>query len=429
MMYFSEAGYLDRSIMLIALVMNVLFALGIVFLNLMGKKNHIRIVVNCTLLITTMIIYFGLISINNNYQSFPYFLEAMNQKIWRVWIFVIICFIYFSIEGLIELKRYNRSINRNSVKEALDNLPLGICFSNYRGQIILINRTMYNLCSTIIGKSFRNLTEVKEGLLYPDHNVICLDSEMSIYMFPDGCVWRFGESYVQDEEGNRYTQLFAADITTFYLTKKELEKEHAKLKKTSNRIKNMIKNINDLTREEEILSLKMRVHHDLGESIIATKKILTEDQLLLHSDEVIRYWKNSVNLLKNVNDQPEDKDMLLELMEAAKGIGIDIIIKGELPSDQKIAYLIVTAIRECTTNIARHTDGNELHAVIKVEERRARVFITNNGKAPEMEIIEGGGLSSLRKKIENAGGIMALQSMPEFRLVITLPLESEGFKW
>lgn len=429
MMYFSDAGHFDRSILLIALVLNVLFSLGIIFLNLMGKKNHFRIVFNCTILMATMLLYFGLISIHNNYYSFPGFLRIMNQKIWTVWLFIITCFVYFSIEGLIELKRYNQSINRNSIKEALDNLPLGICFSNYRGQIILINRTMYNLCSTFIGSSFRNLTEVKEGLLYPRNNVICLDAEMNIYMFPDGFVWRFGEYYVQDEEGNRYTQLFAADITTFYLAKKELEKDHEKLKKTSNRIKNMIKNINELTREEEILSLKMRVHRDLGESIIATKKILNEDQLLSHSGEVIRYWKNSVNLLKNVNDQPKEKDKLQELKEAAKGIGIDIIMDGHLPADQKIAYLIVTALRECTTNIVRHTDGNELHAVIKVEERRARVFITNNGKAPEMEIIEGGGLSSLRKKIENAGGIMALQSMPEFRLVITLPLESEGFKW
>lgn len=429
MMYFSEAGEFDRNILLIALVLNVLLALGIIFLNLMGKKNHIRIAFNCTILLATMILYFGLISIHNNYYRFPVFLKMMNQKIWTVWIFIIICFIYFSIEGLIELKRYNRSINRNSIKEALDNLPLGICFSNYRGQIILINRTMYNLCSTMIGTSFRNLAEVKEGLFNPGQNVSCLDRELRIYMFPGGFVWRFGEYYVQDEEGNKYTQLFAADITTFYLAKKELEKDHEKLEKTSNRIKNMIKNINVLTREEEILSLKMRVHHDLGESIIATKKMLTEDEMLSHSDEVIRYWKNSVNLLKNVNDQPKEKNILQELKDAAKGIGIEILIKGNLPADQKTAYLIVTALRECTTNIARHTDGNELYAVIKVEERRARVIITNNGKAPEMEIIEGGGLSSLRKKIENAGGIMALQSMPEFRLVITLPLEREGFKW
>ena len=42
------------------------------------------------------------------------------------------------------------------------------------------------------------------------------------------------------------------------------------------------------------------------------------------------------------------------------------------------------------------------------------------------EITEGGGLSSLRKKIESEGGTMAVRSLPEFELIVTLPKKRGG---
>ena len=48
-------------------------------------------------------------------------------------------------------------------------------------------------------------------------------------------------------------------------------------------------------------------------------------------------------------------------------------------------------------------------------------MIRNNGKPPEKKITEGGGLTNLRHQIENSGGKMTVQSMPEFSLVIEMP--------
>ena len=51
------------------------------------------------------------------------------------------------------------------------------------------------------------------------------------------------------------------------------------------------------------------------------------------------------------------------------------------------------------------------------------VVMMNNGGTPMQEIVEGGGLSSLRSRIEKAGGVMNIKSLPEFRLTLTLPKE------
>ena len=47
----------------------------------------------------------------------------------------------------------------------------------------------------------------------------------------------------------------------------------------------------------------------------------------------------------------------------------------------------------------------------------------NDGSCPTKEIVEGGGLSSLRRKIEEAGGRMTVGSTPSFVLTVTLPGE------
>ena len=49
------------------------------------------------------------------------------------------------------------------------------------------------------------------------------------------------------------------------------------------------------------------------------------------------------------------------------------------------------------------------------------VMIYNNGRSPEKAIREGGGLTNLRYRIETAGGMMLVQSFPEFALVIEIP--------
>jgi signal transduction histidine kinase len=59
-------------------------------------------------------------------------------------------------------------------------------------------------------------------------------------------------------------------------------------------------------------------------------------------------------------------------------------------------------------------------------ENFATVTVTNDGKPPESEITEGGGLSTLRKRVERAGGTMLVQSVPVFKLTVTVPKEKEG---
>ena len=54
------------------------------------------------------------------------------------------------------------------------------------------------------------------------------------------------------------------------------------------------------------------------------------------------------------------------------------------------------------------------------------ISLTNNGTAPKEKITEGGGLSMLRQRIEEAGGKMEVQSIPRFKLMLSLPEQEEA---
>ena len=84
---------------------------------------------------------------------------------------------------------------------------------------------------------------------------------------------------------------------------------------------------------------------------------------------------------------------------------------------------MLLAIQECITNCVKHAKGNEIYITCKNEEDSIILEITNNGIVPKGKIVEGGGLTSLRQKIERSGGVMIVESSPRFMLRVEFQKE------
>ena len=91
-----------------------------------------------------------------------------------------------------------------------------------------------------------------------------------------------------------------------------------------------------------------------------------------------------------------------------------------------MAYLLIVALRECVTNALNHAGANLLHLTITNANGQISAVYTNNGTQPKQEIIEGGGLTSLRERIERSGGMRTVQSLPFYSLTLTLPEYTKG---
>lgn len=83
------------------------------------------------------------------------------------------------------------------------------------------------------------------------------------------------------------------------------------------------------------------------------------------------------------------------------------------------------AIRECTSNCIRHAGGTKIFADCRITAGTVVLTLTNDGRAPEAPIQEGGGLSGLRRRVEQAAGRMTVESCPRFALTVTIPIQEE----
>ena len=311
------------------------------------------------------------------------------------------------------------------IKESFDNLPIAACFFDKNGVVRLINRRMLTIANWLRKGGIQSLAEMRDALRSPPSNVRCLDPRLWIYRFPDGKALRFAQEQITTKAGVRYTQITAAEVTELIRKQDQLKVENAKLAEVNERLRLLLVQMPEIIREEETLAMKLRVHDDIGHSILAARRVL-----LHHTDlEEIRanaaLWEQSISVLYRSSQITAQSEPLEAAKKRAEELGVSVLMTGNAPQRQWIRALSALAICECAANCVRHADGTELYVRFRQKPDCMEVALTNNGAAPKGKIIEGGGLSMLRQRIEEAGGKMEIWSIPRFQLVLSLPEQEE----
>ncbi len=108
------------------------------------------------------------------------------------------------------------------------------------------------------------------------------------------------------------------------------------------------------------------------------------------------------------------------LMKAAHSVGIEICITGQMPEQEDANRLFFEAATEALTNAVRHADAKTLRIAFSEDNKAYSVCFTNDGNQPQNEIVEGGGLGSLRQKTEQIGGTMGVSCKTGFLLKLTI---------
>ena len=318
-----------------------------------------------------------------------------------------------------------KTLNHRSIKEAFDNLPTGVCFFNEAGLPVLCNYAMHRFSFAVCGKDVQYITDLEQCLAEDFVPVADVKKEGLVFVLQGGRAWRLEKRSFTNESGHRYTQYIATDVTELHKNQVELQEDNKRLRRVQSDLQILSSNVVTVTREEEILNTKMRVHDEMGRCLIEARKYLREGSKERIPDSVVASWQRAVSMLKYNNDIP-DEDMLSQVRKTCESVKLGFIQTGELPKEENAAYILTCAVRECVTNAVRYASATELYADFTETESDAAVSVTNNGKAPDSEIVEGGGLSTLRRRVERAGGTMVVQSRPRFQLTVTVPKGKEG---
>lgn len=430
MKLFPESSVYVQVLYLFSLL--VLFILQLHLENLCyNNKEKGKLIFNGIPLIAAVLLTVALMWHRNrlNRLSFTFTLVAAAALI-------LLLYVYTGASIAWQKRAHRDQLTAGSVKEACNNLPFGLCFFAQNELPVLCNVQMSRITEELIGKNMQSLGELERALLYPADGVTQLMIEgKKYYRFSDGNEWLFEKAEVTDDEGNRYFQVTAANHTELNRLNAECRTRNLELKKMMKRLDRIRANMADSVREQEILTAKMRLHNKMGGCMTAARQYymqnLTDESAEKNPGqkaELLKVWSKTVSDLEEEIGQNDEGTQLEELTGIAKNAGLEIIIHGQLPADPGVNGLFMMALRECMINAIHHAAAGRLDLGLTRQDETVKgaggtvtgVF-TNDGRAPEGEITEGGGLTGLRGRIEAAGGTVTVRSLPVFSLTVTLP--------
>ncbi len=184
----------------------------------------------------------------------------------------------------------------------------------------------------------------------------------------------------------------------------------------------MGENVDEYTRTKERLETKVRIHNEIGQALLTTRRTLNSDDGDLKA--VLDIWNRNISVLRMQSEPNNNADYVGELIKAAKSANVEVQIDGQLPEDKDIQQLIVASATEALTNAIRHADAGKLIVEIDSTKKYYITCISNDGKIPDGPVTEGGGLGSLRRRMEKIGGTMSVSWEPQFVLTIKIPKKS-----
>ena len=419
--YLSSA--LAQTILLVALFLTLILSL---FLQLTAYgrqrdkwKRYLHLSVFLFLLILLSVLADASSQINEGLQ----YKTWLPLPMWLLWCitFAADFLMIWDIAGLCRLRR--QALGRDSIKQALDMLPSGICYFAPSGRVKLCNRQMDSLFHTISQGDLQTLAELQDALSDCDacSGVIRLSWERQTYLFPDGKAWRYRQTEVKASDGATYTEAVFSDITELYNKNLELKAQIKQLNAISRELKWLSDNALILTREKEVLSAKTKLHDDMGAGLIAIRHILHHNRTEEEAN-AMDLFRQAVSAIKYDNAYPRGRSELDRFLHDAEAIGIKVNLSGDLPEQEELRHVMILAMRECLTNSVRHAGATTIHITAEKKGDSVSVKITNDGRSPETEVVPKGGLHNLYRHIIDFGGTMEIQSKPSFALTVVLPV-------
>ena len=316
-----------------------------------------------------------------------------------------------------ERKFEKNSITRSSVKESLDWLSTGLCFAYKNGMVMLVNHRMNDLSHTIFGRDLQNANAFWKNLNDGETQAGIMRLSMGAnpsFRLPDQTVWTFAREVIDG-----ITQLTAAETTRLNKLTEELKEKNAELSAMNYRLRKYGENVDELTREKERLETKVRIHRELGQALLMTRRYLQGETD--HRQELLDVLNRNIAMLRLESESQKNDEPLDMLLKAARSAGIEVLITGKMPEQEDANRLFFEAATEALTNAVRHADAKTLCIAFSEDGTSYSVCFTNDGNQPQNEIVEGGGLGSLRQKTEQIGGAMEVLHQPKFVLKLIVP--------
>ena len=357
------------------------------------------------------------------YRPLQWRLFALPWGLYALWELLALLLLLLSARTL---QRYRRShLTPDAIREAVNLLPDGLCVSAPDGTVLLSNLKMSALCRTLTGGSLADAGRLVRQLRERGE----AQGDTILVRTEEGEVWLFTLRQLTTG-GKRFDQLTAVDVTERYRIIDELREKNGLLQDIQRRMRAVSDLSADMFVAQEEAAARTALHNQLGQVLLMGKHCLQHPESTEAAVVYMTTTQMNAFLLGEAEEpEPRQADVLQNALLLARSIGVTATLCGAPPEDAARRELLAFAIRECAANAVKHAEADALDVTLSpchpepsaAESKDLTVTIVNNGRPPKGPIAESGGLLSLRRRVEAAGGSMTVQSAPVFRLTLTLP--------
>ena len=385
-----------------------------------GKLRQLLLILSTALLAAMMLLYTSIIpaerakpnipSIAIGFAELPILISVL------LWLLILLYLVHVIAA---EIKRRSTAITLSSIKESLDHLQTGLCFSLPNGLILLSNHRMNELSHQLFGQPLQNANLFWKALQSGEtaSGVSRLSAgDHPEFSLADDSIWTF-----KFEKLDSVIQITAAQTTRQHQLLSELQVRNRELEAMSERIRSYGEKVDAYITARERLDTRVNLHGFLGQSLLMTRHYLqskTGDQ-----QRILDIWQHNVDILRLEAEPQQEADSLASLQSAAQAIGMQVHVHGNLPLDPSYRKLIASIGAETLTNAVRHAGATQLFIDAEETDTTYVIRYTNDGIPPDHAVSEGGGLGSARRKIEAAGGTMQIEASPHFALILSFDKE------
>lgn len=335
-------------------------------------------------------------------------------------------FLFCRVDNLLYRKNH---LTMDVIRRTMNLFPEGIVIGDPNGTVRLSNLKMDALCRQLTGGNLSDVSQYWKWI--GEHGKE--QNGQTLIRLPEGKAWLFTrERFVLEEK--EYDQITATDVTERWRIIEELEEKNARLQDLQRRMKAVSELSRDMFMAQEEANARATLHNQLGQVLLMGRHFLNNAESTdvgIVRDATLQM--NRILLGEATEPYVKEADPLTQAIAMANSIGVRVDLEdaaqgvkqtvgaiAEKIKMQNGAEMLAQAIIECAANTVKHAEGDCITVRVSEGEDGLLFAITNNGKPPKTTIFESGGLLSLRRKIEEAGGSMQVESSPAFRLSIRM---------
>ena len=206
----------------------------------------------------------------------------------------------------------------------------------------------------------------------------------------------------------------------------ELERVKAELLHASKNIEHMaeLRERNRIAREihDNVGHLLSSSILQIGALLVTNKDENTKESLRMIKETLSKAMDSIRNSVHNLHD--ESIDLYTEIKTLINNfkfcpVEFDYDIEGNV--EHKLKYCFIAVIRECLSNIARHSNATKANIVLREHPAIYQLIVQDNGTQINYEEGKGIGLKNISDRVASFSGNMNLSFDKGFKVFISIP--------